>query len=270
MKKLIIHAGAPMCAGYLVRAVLAVKEKNGDLKKLGFTFPLDMNMNLNQGNSGPLLEDFSLPNSNWDRSSNFLLEQKENIIISDDKLFRKINSNKLNKLFQAINNKFQEIVIVTAIREPSDWLLSDYAQRIKRGVSDIGFPHHVCSREANCDWLSYFAGLVKNEHHFRLVVCDYQNLSSCISELLGVEQKFLSVNTEILSFNIANYARIEAKYIYDLLAMNDNTKLEELEKVYQEYNLEKKNKALLKYIKTKNEGYVEKIKALKDVLFYGT
>jgi hypothetical protein len=50
MKKLIIHAGAPKCGSTALQSVLEIKERNGDLSKIGFTFPLEYS----RGSTGEL------------------------------------------------------------------------------------------------------------------------------------------------------------------------------------------------------------------------
>jgi hypothetical protein len=52
------------------------------------------------------------------------------------------------------------------------------------------------------------------------------------------------------------------------LDIKDAEKIKRLELIYQDFNLKEENRSLLKYIDKKNEGYVEKIKALKGVFFY--
>jgi hypothetical protein len=272
MKKLILHVGAPKCGTSALQSVLEIKEKNGDLGKVGFTFPLDFSRGLGQGNSGPLFDDLCNPNSpNFDLSCSvsFLIEKNEGVIISDEKLFGIISTNKLNKLCSQIKSKFEDIIIVVAIRKPSDWLLSDYSQHIKQNVSNTSFSDHVVRREPSCNWVSYFSKFIGHGDNFRLVACDYKNLFNCIAEVLGVDRNFLSVDNEKVNLNPSlRPSQLEARRICNILDIKDAEKIKRLELIYQDFNLKEENRSLLKYIDKKNEGYVEKIKALKGVFFY--
>jgi hypothetical protein len=274
MKKLILHVGAPKCGSSALQSTLEVKERNGDLNKIGFTFPLEFSSAIGRNNSGPLLDVFVTRKNNDEkivltRCLDFLYRQEKNIIISDERLFWVIDRNKLNKFYTEINSKFQELIIVTAIRETGSWLLSDYSQHIKQNVSNVSFPEHVVQKERNCDWLSYFARLIGHGNNFQLVACDYKNLFNCIAEVLGVEGDFLSVSDENLNVNFSlTSAQLEAKIICNILGIKEPAKIKKLQTVYQDFNLKEENKSLLKYIDKKNEGYVEKIKSLKDVFFY--
>lgn len=270
MKKLIIHVGAPKCGSSALQSILEVNEKNGNLNKVGFTYPLEFSRGLGQGNADPVFQEF-LPQTVNDLtlSSNFLLKENKNIIISDEKLFGIVNKHKLIKLSISLKHEFEDMVIITAIREPSNWLLSDYSQHIKQNIHNISFPDHVVCREVHCNWFSYFLKLVENDGYFRLVACDYKNLFGCVSELLGVNKTFLSVTNEEVNVNFSlTPAQLEARRICSILGINDREKIETLEFVYQDFNLKEDNKSLLSYIRKKNEGYVEKIKSLKDVFFY--
>ncbi|MGC9332431.1 MAG: hypothetical protein ACP5DZ_11250 [Bacteroidales bacterium] len=270
MKKLIIHVGAPKCGTSALQSVLEIKERNGDLSKIGFAFPLEYSRGLGQGNADPLFQELFVQTVNdITLSSNFLLKVNKNIIISEEKLFGIVNKHKLIKLFISLKHEFEEMVIITAIREPSSWLLSDYSQHIKQNKHNISFPEHVVCREVHCNWFSYFLKLVENDGYFRLVACDYKNLFSCVSELLGVDKTFLSVTDEKVNVNFSlTPAQMEAKRICNILGVNDREKIQKLEFIYQDFNLKEENKSLLSYIRKKNEGYVEKIKSLKDVFFY--
>lgn len=271
MKKLIIHVGAPKCGSTALQSVLEIKERNGDLSKIGFTFPLEYSRgSTGEGNAGPLFDYFEAETvDNRALAVIFLLKQSRSTIVSEEMLFAVIDKHKLTKLYNEIKSEFQDMVIVTAIREPSSWLLSDYSQHIKANVSNLSFPDHVVKREADYNLLSYFSGLVEHGSDFRLVSCDYKNLFNCVSELLGVDKTFLSANTENINTNPSlTSAQLEATRICNILGVNDMEKIQKLEFIYQEFNLKEENKSLLSYIRKKNEGYVEKIKSLKDVLFY--
>ena len=271
MKKLIIHAGAPKCGSTALQSVLEIRERNGDLSKIGFTFPLEYSRgSTGEGNAGPLFDYFEAETvDNLALAVNFLLKQNRSTIVSEEMLFAVIDKHKLTKLYNEIKSEFQDMVIVTAIREPSSWLLSDYSQHIKANISNLCFPDHVVKREADYDLLSYFSGLVEHGSNFRLVSCDYKNLFNCVSELLGVDKTFLSANTENINTNPSlTSAQLEATRICNILGVNDMEKIQKLEFIYQDFNLKEENKSLLSYIRKKNEGYVEKIKSLKDVLFY--
>lgn len=271
MKKLIIHAGAPKCGSTALQSVLEIKEKNGDLSKIGFTFPLEYSRgSTGEGNAGTLFDYFQAETvDNLALAVNFLLKQKRSTIVSEEMLFSVIDKHKLTKLYNEIQSEFQDMIVVTAIRELSTWLLSDYSQHIKCNVSNLSFPDHVVKREPYGDWLSYFFRLVQHGSNFRLVSCDYKNLFNCVSELLGVDRKFLSANDEKVNNNFSlTSAQLEAKRICNILGVNDREIIQKIEFIYQDFNLKEENKSLLSYIRKKNEGYVEKIKSLKDVFFY--
>ncbi|MEG4027115.1 MULTISPECIES: hypothetical protein [unclassified Microcoleus] len=200
MKKLIIHAGAPKCGSTSLQSVLEIKEGNGDLSKIGFTFPLEYSRGLTgEGNANPLFNYFEAETvDNLALAINFGRKQsRRSTIVSQEMLFGLIDKHKLTKLYNEIKSEFEDMVIVTAIREPSSWLLSDYSQKIKSNISNLSFPDHVVKKEADCDWLSYFSRrVVEHGSHFRLVSCDYKNLFNCVSELLGLDKTFLSANPE--------------------------------------------------------------------------
>ncbi|MFM6402342.1 hypothetical protein, partial [Planktothrix sp.] len=258
------------CGSTALQSVLEIKERNGDLSKIGFTFPLEYSRGLGQGNASPLFDYFKAETvDNPALAVNFLMKQNRSTIVSDEMIFSVIDKHKLTKLYNEIKSEFQEMIVVTAIREPSTWLLSDYSQHIKQNVSNLGFPDHVVKREVYCDWLAYFFRLVQHGSNFRLVSCEYKNLFNCVSELLGVDKTFLSANTENINTNPSlTSAQLEATRICNILGVNDMEKIQKLEFIYQDFNLEDEHKPLLSYLKKKNEGYVEKIRYLKDVLLY--
>jgi hypothetical protein len=273
MKKLILHIGAPKCGSTALQSVLEIKERNGDLNKVGFTFPLEYARgSTGQGNAGPIFQYFRQANvGNLKVASDFLLRQTLSTIISEEMIFGVIDKNKLANLLKEIKNQFHEIVVVIAIRKPSSWLLSDYSEHIKKNVFNQSFPEHVVKRENCCNWLSYFSRFVDHNLDLRIVACDYEKLFDYIAEILGVEREFLSTNDEKVNANFSlTPAQLEAKRICNILEIKDPAKIKQLELIYQDFNLKEENKSFLKYIDEKYEGYVDKIKALKDVFFYGT
>jgi hypothetical protein len=271
VRKLILHVGAPKCGSTALQSALEIKERNGDLNNIGFTFPLEYARgSTGQGNAGPLFSYLRQRTAdNLELAANFLLKQSKSVILSEEMLYWVTHKNILSQFFNQIKSEFQDIVVVTAIREPSEWLLSDYSEHIKKNILNLNFPYHVVEKERNCDWLSHFSKFTGHDNYLKVVACEHKNLFKCITEMLGANNEFLSVNKENLNLNLSlTPAQLEARRICNILEIKEPAKIKQLELIYQDFNLQEENKSLLNYIKKKNEGYVEKIKALKDVFFY--
>jgi hypothetical protein len=159
MKKLILHVGAPKCGSTSLQSILEFKERDGSLNKAGFTFPLKFSRGgTGEGNGGLVFKYFENPSpSTLTNAVTFLRNQSHSVIISDETFFSVIDGLKLKILLEEIKKDFSRCHIVTAIKEPSSWLISDYSQHIKTNFANNSFPDHVVQREEFCNWSVFFA-----------------------------------------------------------------------------------------------------------------
>lgn len=269
--KLIIHSGYPKCASSHLQSLLELKEKDGGLAALGYRYPLDTVEAIGTRNGHLLIDYF---NSGTESSLQALAQQitsaPMNCIYSDECGVSVLALDKMVRLEDTIPS-YIEITIVTAIREPSEWFLSDYYQHIKTQVHNLPFCEHVFLRETQevMDYVKYFS-------RFRLgtiniVACDHGNLIRCIESVMGAPIGFLETSdyVAINSNKSPNANTIEAMRVSALLGMAGDFKTQNiLEATMTQCSLELGRKEFMAYLKLKYCNYRNSIKELDYVEFY--
>jgi|GEM_PF-3761656 len=272
--KIVIHPGYPKCASSHLQSLLELKERDGGLASLGYRYPLETVEGVGQRN-GHLLVNYLTHGTQ--SSLRELIQQLTYVdmhcLYSDESAISQIDLSKLLALAESLPEAV-EITVVTAIREPSQWLLSDYYQHIKTGVHCQTLHEHVLVREDQgvMDYVKYFNRFRSaSPENIRIIACDHSALVSCIESVIGSPVGFLgSGTTSNINSNISPSANIiEAMRTSSLLGSvenHENKKL--LEPTITDNFLNLQRQEFMSYLECKYSKYRKSVKELEFVEFY--
>jgi len=268
-QKLFIHVGAPKCGSSALQSVLEILQKDDELKVYNIIYPLEKSIGLGRGNAEFLFDDI-MENKNFNATLEYLRNFKsEKIFLSFEKLYGVI-APALNELIDMLNKQY-DITILVAVREASSWLLSDFSQYIKQGISNHDFIDHVIKRENVIEWHKYIKVLRQQNKNFNIVVADYKQLFTCVEEILGLPKNLLwntnDKNKNSMNANLSLKAdQLEVHRIANHLDLTKE-EIKSLQMILS-YDIKVLHHSLLEYIKRKYEDEYQKIRKINNVYFY--
>lgn len=280
MNKLVLHLGAPKCASSVLQSVLELAGKDGRLDKYSVEYPMECSRGSGYGNATPLLvecQTHKKENHNFQETRSFLeRRQGEVVILSDEMLYGVFNPSLKEVVPMFWELSFHDVEIVLSIRSPKDWLLSDYNQHIKTGVSDANFIQHVVARERSCRWLEYLTVMCNEvrkikdiKGNIRLNVVLSSALLECVESLSGIPLGELNEYIKDSSLNKSvSVDNLESKHFSSRLGLKEAEDLSFVDGFFKGFDLNKVYWPLLEYIEEKNINYIEKIKSLDGIVFY--